>query len=103
MSGKIAAEMIDKYIKKEKLVREYKLTRPSMYVDPIELTEEEIEESQKFPVPRLAIRKRIDNFNEVDLDIPQNQAIKEGRRCLRCDLETEDAKNLVKKKKPRGR
>ena len=103
LSGKIAAEMIDKYIKKEKLVREYKLTRPSMYVDPIELTEEEIEESQKFPVPRLAIRKRINNFNEVDLDIPQNQAIKEGRRCLRCDLETEDAKNLVKKKKPRGR
>ncbi len=95
-AGKIAAEMIDKYIQGKKITRNYKLSRPSMYVKPIELTEQEIKEAQKPEIPSMDASKRINNFNEVNLNITNKMAIKEARRCLRCDLETEDAKKIIK-------
>ncbi len=91
-SGKIAAEMIDKYIKGEKIEREYKLTRPSMYLPPVELTEEEIEKADRPAIPCLPLNERINNFKEVDLNMTEEMAVKEARRCLRCDLETEEGK-----------
>ena len=88
-AGKIAAEMIDKYIRREKLTRDYKLTRPSIYVKPVELTEQEIEKARRPEIPSLAVNKRKNNFDEVALNITNKTAIKEARRCLRCDLEEE--------------
>ncbi len=66
-SGKIAAEMIDKYLEGEKVEREYNLTRPSIYIPPVELTEEEIEDSARPQMPDLPINKRKNSFDEVDL------------------------------------
>jgi len=94
-SGKVAAEMIDRYIRGESLTREYKVTRPSMYLPPVELTEEEIEEADRPAIPCLSVKKRVNNFDEVDLNLTEEAAIKEARRCLRCDLETEDGKKLL--------
>jgi len=102
-SGKIAAEMIDKYIRGKEIVREYSLTRPSVYVSPVKLRDDEIEESKRPKAQCLSIKRRVNNFNEVELNMTRDLAIKEARRCLRCDLETEDAKialeNKPKKKK----
>ncbi|MBU1888304.1 MAG: FAD-dependent oxidoreductase [Candidatus Omnitrophica bacterium] len=95
-SGKKVAAMIDKYIQGQSLAMEYKLTRPTRYMTPLELTEEEIEDSKRLPVPSLPINKRISNFNEVELGISEEMAKKEARRCLRCDLETEDGKRCLK-------
>ncbi len=36
-AGKIAAEMIDKYLNKKPLIQNYSVTRPSIYVPPIEV------------------------------------------------------------------
>jgi NADH-quinone oxidoreductase subunit F len=94
-AGKIATEMIDKYIRGESLIREYKFTRPSMYVPPVELTEQEIEEAQRPRIPCLAVNKRVNNYDEVDLNMTEEMAVKEARRCLRCDLETEDGKKAI--------
>lgn len=94
-SGKIAAEMIDKYIRGENLVREYKPTRPSMYLEPVELRDEEIEEAERLEIPSLPVNKRKNNFKEVNLNITKEIAAKEARRCLRCDLETEDGKKTI--------
>ena len=94
-SGKIAAGMIDKYIRRESLVKEYKLTRPSVYVLPVELTEQEIESAQRPRIPCLPVNKRINSFGEVELNMTEEMAIKEARRCLRCDLETEDGKKAI--------
>jgi len=91
-AGKLAAEMIDKYIRGEPLAREYKLTRPSRYLPPVELTEEEIETAGRPTLPSLPVAERVGSFDEVDLTMTEEMAIKEARRCLRCDLETEDAK-----------
>jgi len=63
---------------------------------PVELTEEEIEDARRLPVPSLPIDKRSSNFNEVELGISEEMAKKEARRCLRCDLETEDGKKWLK-------
>ena len=95
-SGKIAAEMIDKYLEGEKVEREYNLTRPSIYIPPVELTEEEIEDSARPQMPDLPINKRKNSFDEVDLGLSEKTAVKEARRCLRCDLETEDGKRAIK-------
>lgn len=96
-AGKIAAEMIDKYIRGKELVREYKLTRPSMYIPPpIETAEKETEEAVRPVVPCLPANKRIKNFSEVNLNITEEEAVREARRCLRCDLETRDGEKAVK-------
>lgn len=94
-SGKIAAEMIDKYIRREPIVRNYKLSRPSIYVPPVELTPEEAEESQRVPMPHLPLEERFKNFREVEMGYTEKMAVQEARRCLRCDLQTEDMRAVV--------
>jgi len=94
-SGKRASEMIDKYMRRENISKEYQLTRPSMYVPPVELTEEEIEEAKRPEISCIPVDERIHNSKEVDRPMTEHTAIKEARRCLRCDLETEDAKQWL--------
>lgn len=98
-AGKTAAKSIEKYIEGKSLTREYKLTRPSLYIDPIELTEEEIEKAKRPEMPKLPIKARKKNFEEIELGFTKEMAIKEARRCLRCELETEDGKNAIGRKK----
>ncbi len=94
-AGKRAAESIDRYIRGESLVGEYNVTRPSTYLPPVELTEEEIAEAERAATPHLSIERRQRSFDEVELTLSEKAAIKEARRCLRCDLETEDAKEWL--------
>jgi len=95
--GKHAACMIDKYLKKEKIERTYALTRPSVYVDPVTLTDAEIAQgAYRVKVPMLPSKARKKNLKEVDLCYSESAAVKEARRCLRCELETKDAKEKIK-------
>ncbi len=88
--GKVGAKMIHKYIQEQPLVQEYKVTRSAMRVEAVELTDREIEELQKPSVPVLPSEERSDNFNEVELGFTEEMAIKEAKRCLRCDLELKE-------------
>jgi NADPH-dependent glutamate synthase beta subunit-like oxidoreductase len=94
-AGKIAALSIENYLEGKKLTREYKLSRPSLYVEPVELTEEEIQEAKRTVMPRLPLSARKKNFKEVELGLTEQSAIQEARRCLRCELETKDGKNAL--------
>ncbi len=94
-SGKLVAESIDKYLRGESLAREYKVTRPSIYIEPGELTEKEIAEAKRPKMPCLKVERRVNNFKEIELGFTQKMTVKEARRCLRCDLETEDGKKAV--------
>jgi len=85
--GKTAAKMIHKYIQGQPVEREYRVTRPAIRVDPIELTDREIEELQRPSMPLLPLEERSGNFKEVELPLAPEMAIREARRCLRCDLE----------------
>jgi len=95
-AGKIAAESIDKYLKGKPLQREYKVTRPSVYIEPVKLAEEELGEVKAVEMPSLSVEKRVKNFKEVELGFDEKMAVKEARRCLRCDLELkEEEKKLM--------
>ncbi|NIM59779.1 MAG: NADH-quinone oxidoreductase subunit NuoF [Candidatus Aminicenantes bacterium] len=94
-AGKLAAESIEKYLTGKSLAREYKLNRPSLYVEPVELTEEEIEKAERPKMPKLSPRARKKNFKEVELGLSEEKAIKEARRCLRCELKTKDGKKAI--------
>ncbi|MBA3045250.1 MAG: FAD-dependent oxidoreductase [Candidatus Thermoplasmatota archaeon] len=91
-SGKVVAGLIDKYLKGEPVERKYEVTRPSMFVKPVELTEEEVAEARRPLMRCTPIENRTCSLDEVDLGLSEENAIKEARRCLRCDLETEEGK-----------
>ena len=88
--GKIAAKMIHKYIQELPMEREYKVTRPIAHVEALELTDKELEELQKPSMPLLSLEERSGNFKEVELGFTEETAIREAKRCLRCDLELEE-------------
>ena len=101
-SGKIAAESVDKFLRGEEIKRDYKLTRPSRYVEPIEFSDEELEElltSKRPTMAQLSPAERKSNFQEVDQGLTEEQAIKEAKRCLRCELETQEGREFLEKLK----
>ena len=88
--GKVAAQMIDKYIRGEKLERKYEKTRPAMHVEAYQLTEKEIKSLKRPKMSTIPVGQRIENFKEVELGFTKADAILEAKRCLRCDLEKEE-------------
>ncbi len=98
--GKIAAQMIDKYIRGDKLERIYKVTRPALRVEALELTEEEIKGLKKPEMPSMPVAQRSDSFKEVELGYTEADAICEAKRCLRCDLEREEEAPAEKEEAP---
>ena len=88
--GKIAAQMICKYLQGQKLERKYAVTRPLIRIEAVKLSEEEVESLRQPKMPVLSVSERIDNFKEVELGFTESQAIQEARRCLRCDLELQE-------------
>ena len=89
-AGKIASESIDQYLRGESLTRVYEVTKPSILVEALELTEEELASLKRPEMPTLSIDQRNKNFKEIDLGFDENMAMKEAKRCLRCELETEE-------------
>ncbi len=93
--GKIAAQSIEKFLKGEKVEREFTLTRPPFFVEPIELTEEELLENKRVETPKLRVEERKFNFKEVEINFFEEEAVKEAKRCLRCELETCEGKKFI--------
>ena len=89
-AGKRAAESIDRFLSGESLQRAYNVTRPSLYIEPVELTDEEIDSASRGKMLQLTVEERARNFKEVDLGYTEEIAVREARRCLRCDMGTED-------------
>ncbi|NIN00266.1 MAG: hypothetical protein GTO24_19965, partial [candidate division Zixibacteria bacterium] len=98
-SGKIAAESINQFLSSKPVQREYRLTRPSRYVEPLELSEEELAETEPPLMRQLSPHERKHNFKEVERGLTEEQAVTEAKRCLRCDLETEDGKIFLEELK----
>ena len=82
--------MIQKYLEGEPVKREYKVTRPAMYVEAVELTEEELENIKEPEIPLLPVEERDLNFKEVEQAFTEEMAVREAKRCLRCDLQQSD-------------
>ncbi|MDH4219878.1 MAG: FAD-dependent oxidoreductase, partial [Candidatus Aminicenantes bacterium] len=57
--GKRAAQMIDKYVRGEKLEVKYKVTRPAVHVEALHLSDEEIKSLKRPEMPSIPIDQRI--------------------------------------------
>ncbi len=88
--GKRVAAAISSYLKKELFEYEYEVTRPSVYVEPVKLTVEETLESTRHETKKLKPAVRRKSNDEVDLGLSKSAAVKEAKRCLRCDLEVKE-------------
>jgi len=101
-AGKQACHSIDQYLKGEDIKKEYHLIRPSQYVAPLKLSAEEVEnllDAKRSKMPELSPEKRKYNLMEVEKGLSEKQAVSEARRCLRCELETENGKEFLEKNK----
>jgi NADH-quinone oxidoreductase subunit F len=88
--GKLAAQMIDYFVRGEKLEPKYEVTRAAARVEAIELSEEESMNLKKPEMPAIPVEERTASFKEVELGFSEAAAIAEAKRCLRCDLEKKE-------------
>jgi len=80
--GRQAAIAIDKYLGGKGEIDEI-LAPPEEVAAPLE----EAVEGGRIEVPNLPVAKRLKGFSQVELGLSEEIAIKEAKRCLRCDLE----------------
>lgn len=85
-AGKRAAVVIDRYLKAEPLVQEPQPRLPGHFVAPPLIPEGEDIPNDRAANPRLPISARRRNFHEVETSLSEEEAVREARRCVRCDL-----------------
>ena len=83
-AGEKAAISIDRYLRGENM-RANRLAESKKPID-IPWEEEQFEAGSRQEMPALLAGKRVADFREVNLGLSEEMAIKEARRCLRCDL-----------------
>jgi len=81
-AGRQAAISIDKYLGGKGEIEET-LAPPEGIVAPLE----EAAEERRIKVPALPVVERLRSFSQVELGLSEEMAIREAKRCLRCDLE----------------
>ncbi len=86
-AGKRVALMIGRYLRGEELKQAEAALLPDVYVEPLRLDDEELEEAERVEPPMVPAASRKGNFDEMELSFTVEDATKEARRCLRCDLE----------------
>jgi NADH-quinone oxidoreductase subunit F len=84
--GKKAAVMIDHFVRGEELVRPVESLMPTVHLGAVEVEPEE-EGDDRVETPRASVEWRKRNFAEVEVGLSMQEATRESRRCLRCDLE----------------
>ena len=83
-AGEKAAISINKYLRGEDM-RTNRLAESKKPID-VPWEEERLETGLRQELPILPADRRIADFREVNLGFTREMAIKEARRCLRCDL-----------------
>ncbi len=89
--GKRAAEMIDLYLRGEEMRLPRGIRLPDFFIEQRE-EEGEYEEVERAVPPHAPVETRRRDFLEVELTLPVQAALREARRCLRCDLEFTEPK-----------
>ena len=89
-SGYRAAISIDRYLKGQDLYKD-RIYQAEWRANVPKAEGEEGEEEAVKPranMPAMAVDRRVCTFEEVNLGFDEETAIREAKRCLRCDLET---------------
>jgi len=85
-AGRRAAGVIGRYLRGEELVEPPCIRLPDVFVEAAAVSDEEREDAARAEPAVLPIQARRKNFAEVELALSVEQATREARRCLRCDL-----------------
>jgi NADH-quinone oxidoreductase subunit F len=86
-AGKKAALMIGRYLRGEELKQPRVAPLPDVYVAPVPVSEDELMEADRVEPPMVPAASRRRSFDEVELVLSVEDATREARRCLRCDLD----------------
>lgn len=92
-AGRIAATSIHQYLSGEPVTGEPPMTGIAMR--PIDDAERAaifraIEKAARAPVPQIPMEQRRTTFDEVELGLPPEDALREARRCLSCGCRKQD-------------
>ena len=85
-AGKRAAGVIDRFLRGEELAEPPRIRLPDVFVEAAAVSDLEREEAARAEPAAIPIESRRKNFAEVELALSAEQAAREARRCLRCDL-----------------
>jgi len=86
-AGRKAAGVIDRYLRGKELAEPPKVKLPAVFIEPAGLSDEELEDMARVEPATLDAKSRVKSFAEVERQLSVEQATREARRCLRCDLE----------------
>jgi NADH-quinone oxidoreductase subunit F len=85
-AGLRAAESIERWVDGVPLERTYEVTKPYMHIDAVSVPEEEMKDSRRARAEEVPVAGRVGSFEEIVPVLTADEAMKEARRCLRCDL-----------------
>jgi NADH-quinone oxidoreductase subunit F len=85
--GKRAAVVVGRWLRGEDLDQPLPPQVPAVFVEPAFLDEEEVVDARRAEPPKMRPEARIQSFEEVEGPLSVEDATREARRCLRCDLE----------------
>ncbi|MBN1804595.1 MAG: FAD-dependent oxidoreductase [Sedimentisphaerales bacterium] len=85
-AGRKAAAVIDRYLHGKELVMPPVLKLPSVFIEPAVIGDDELENARRVEPAALDAESRTKSFEEVEMTLSVEQAVREARRCLRCDL-----------------
>jgi len=104
-AGRKAAKVIDHYLRGEELVEPPRVKLPAVFIEPAVASDQELEDVARVEPATLDAESRKKSFAEVEMTLSVEQATREARRCLRCDLEftqpteDEEAKSVAVEEK----
>jgi NADPH-dependent glutamate synthase beta subunit-like oxidoreductase len=84
--GKRAAHSIHCYLRGEAFPTRVKMPTARRRVDPLKVSDDEMEQLVRPKMPEEEVAKRIHNFLLVELGLSAEASRNEAKRCLRCDL-----------------
>jgi NADPH-dependent glutamate synthase beta subunit-like oxidoreductase len=82
--GRQAASSIDKYLGGDGIIEESLVEYEQP--DPVFGQDENYTDWKQVKMPCIADNKRVPGYTEVELGFEESAAIKEAKRCLRCDM-----------------
>jgi len=85
-AGKKVAAVIDCYLSGKEIRDIPKIPLPEVFIEPAKISEEELEQMTSAELPFIPVESRKRNFVEVEKTLSAEQAVREARRCARCDL-----------------
>ena len=86
-AGQKAAVSMDRALREAKGEQPWKETEDKIEI-PVEV-DEEVETLLQIRIRELSTAERSRNFSEVELGYDEDMALREARRCIRCDVKTE--------------